>query len=233
MTTALVLLRRAGALLLATQLASPAWAHDAWVQPQDGRLVFLFGHAGKLEPATHAKVSALAAVNAAGQPLGAKLEPAAGALRVQVAGTPAVITSSYDNGFHSRTKEGSKPGAMNEVPGALGASHAVKFGKTVLAWGPPALKAMGQPLEIVPLAAPAGGVVAVQVLWQGQPLAGAKLTRFTADAQTPVVTDARGQARVPVPAGVQMISVAHRQPITGDARADVLSAEANLVLAAP
>ncbi|MBN9411142.1 MAG: DUF4198 domain-containing protein [Burkholderiales bacterium] len=231
MNTRLIL--RASGLLLAAGLASTARAHDAWVQPQDGQLVFLFGHAGKLEAATAAKVSALAAVNAAGQPLAARLVPTSGAPRVQVDGTPAVITSSYDNGFHSRTKEGSKPGPMNEVPGALGASHAVKFGKTVLAWGAPALKPVGQTLEIVPLAAPAGGAVTVQVLVQGQPLAGAKVSRFTTDTVAPVVTDARGQARVPVPPGVQMISVAHRQPLTGDARADVLSMEANLVLAAP
>lgn len=226
-------LRRAGAALLTAAVSAGALAHDAWVQPQDGQLVFLFGHAGKLEAASAAKVSALAAVNAAGQPLAARLVPSTGAPRVQVEGTPAVITSSYDNGFHSRTKEGAKPGPMNEVPGALGASHAVKFGKTVLSWGAPALKPMGQALEIVPLAAPSGGIVTVQVLSQGQPLAGAKVSRFTTESVAPVVTDARGQARVPVPPGVQMISVAHRQPLGGDARADVLSMEANLVLAAP
>ena len=114
------------------------------------------------------------------------------------------------------------------------ASFAVKFAKTVLAWNASVFKPVGQTLEIVPLAAPAAGVLPVQVLWEGKPLAGAKIVRPHDAKAAAVETDADGKAAIAVgKKAMQMLSVNHRHGVTADPKTDVYSAEANLVFTAP
>lgn len=213
-------------------LSLPALAHDAWVEPRDGAWVVLYGHGDKIEAYAPEKVRALTAADANGAALTVSLDAAASPLRARVGGQTALLAVHFDNGYWTKTTEGSKNLPKNEVPGALGASHSVKFGKTLLAWSVAATRPQGARLEIVPLAATApraGGTLPVRVLWDGKPLAGAKLARAGHGKEAPVEADAEGRAEVPVAAGRQMIVVNHKVALQNDARADHYSAAANLV----
>ncbi|MBK1680991.1 hypothetical protein CKO20_11490 [Rhodocyclus tenuis] len=220
------------AFALACTAASSTLAHDAWIEPVDAAYRVVFGHAGKLEAASAAKIRSVAAVDASGRSLAVKAE-AGDSPRLAVSGSPALLTLHYDNGFWSKTTEGSKNLPKNEVAGALSASHVVKFGKTIANWGRAVTKAQGQPLEIVPLVADtphAGDALPVQVLWESKPLPGARLkTAEYAGADKEVLTAEDGKAVVPLVKGRNTIQVMHRVDLVGDARADVLSTSANLI----
>ncbi len=210
----------------------PAHAHDAWIEAREAGYAVVFGHDGKLESYVPAKVKAITAVDGKGTVLRIKQAITADAVTFTVDGKPALITLHFDNGFWSKTTEGSKNLPKSEAPGAISASHAVKFGKTVFAWSPVVLKPQGQPLEIVPLSATApvaGKSLPVQVMWQGKPLAGAKITRADDEKRAPVTTDAEGKAFVPVAAGRQILTVSHKHELANDPRADSYSAAANLL----
>nr|WP_145546491.1 DUF4198 domain-containing protein [Variovorax boronicumulans] len=222
---------RGAATVLLTLAASGAFAHDAWIEPGGGGFAVVFGHDGKLETALASKVLKAQAIDAAGQAL--PLRQAG--LKVEVQGKPSLLLLHYDNGFWSRTPDGTKSGPMNEVPGALGGSHALKYGKTVQVWDAQASRPQGLPVEIVPQATQAptvGSQLPVQVLWDGQPLAGAVLSWQEGGQDKDTKADAQGRASVPVAKGRQMVSVSARRPLANDARADTLSVSSALVFEA-
>ncbi len=224
----------------ATLAAAPARAHDAWVVADgDGsRATVVFGHAGELAAFDAAKVRSLVALDAAGQPLPLQRRAAADGAYAVAAPRAAMWMLSFDNGYWSKAPGSptSENRPRTEVPGATTGTHAVKYGKTIVAWSPAVRQPQRQRFEIVPLTATpptAGATLPVQVWWDGRPLAGAKLVRDGAPAGTPpVVANADGRADVPVVAGTQRIVVAHRVELRDEPRADVLSAAANLVYTA-
>lgn len=220
-------LRHVAALALVLGAAA-VQAHDAWIDPAAGGFTVVFGHDGKLETALASKVLQAQAVDAAGKALPLRRD----GLQVAVDGKPSLLLLHYDNGFWSHTPEGSKSGPKNAVPGALSASHALKYGKTVLLWDAQASRPHGLPVEIVPQAtqAPAAGSqLPVLVLWDGQPLAGAMLSWHESGQDRETQADAQGRASVPVAKGRQMVSVSARRPLANDARADTLSVSSALV----
>lgn len=221
----------AAALLLAAGIA-PARAHDAWVAARADGLAVVYGHDGKLETCVPEKIRSVVLLDASGQPVPARRAVAGGEVRLAAGGAPALAVLHYDNGVWTKTADGSKNLPKNAVPGALSATHSVKYGKTVLRWGTAAGTAQGQALEIVPLAAAApaaGKTLAVRVLRDGRPLPGAKLLRTGHDKEAPPFeTDADGRAEVPVVAGWQALSVAQRVELRDDPHADALSLSANL-----
>lgn len=220
------------ALGIAALSSLPAQAHDAWTETRGGRYAVVFGHDGKLEEYDPAKVKQLAAVATSGAPLKVEQEANSRGVTFTLTGKPALVTLNYDNGFWTKTTDGQKNLPKNEVPGAISASHALKFGKTVYAWGAAAIKAQGQELEIVPLGAKApvsGKPVEVQVMWQGKPLAGAKVARVIGGPEISAITDASGKTRLGTVTGKQVLSVSHKQNLQNDPRADVLSMSASLM----
>lgn len=223
--------RHAATLVLAALLGTAVQAHDAWIAPATGGFTVVFGHDGQLETALPSKVLKAQAVGATGQALPLKLD----GLQVAVDGKPSLLLLHYDNGFWSRTPEGTKSGPKNAVPGAVSGSHALKYGKTVQVWDAQASRVQGLPVEIVPQTAqaPAAGTqLPVQVLWDGQPLAGATLSWQEGGRDKDTQADAQGRALLPVAKGWQMFSVSARRPIAGDARADTLSVSSALVFEA-
>ncbi|MCC7313001.1 MAG: DUF4198 domain-containing protein [Sulfuritalea sp.] len=233
-----MLLRKPQALLLSAALlalSGKVLAHDAWIEARGAEYVVLYGHGDKSESYAPAKVKAVSAIDAKGQPLPVVKEAGAESLRVTLKGQPALATLHFDNGYWSKTTEGSKNLPKNEVPGVLSAMHSVKFGKTIFAWTAVASKPQGLQLEIVPLASSApeaGKEITVQVLWEGKPLSGAKITRSEYSKEKPIETDAEGKARVPVVAGRQMLGTSHKHDLSNDPRADSYSVSANLVFTA-
>lgn len=229
----MTLVKTAAVFLLAA--AGHAFAHDAWVEAGGGAWVVRYGHGDKLESYAPAKVRALAAIDARGAALPVARQAGGEAVRATVAGRPALLTLSFDNGVWTKTTEGSKNLPKSEVPGAISATHAVKYGKTVVAWSAAVTRPQGQPLEIVPLAAgapAAGATLPVQVLFDGKPLAGAKIARAGHGKEAPFEADGEGKALLPVVAGRQMVVVGHKWELPGNAEADSLSAAANLLFEA-
>lgn len=223
--------------LLTAMLAGTAHAHDAWVEPLGDAYALYFGHTDQRTAFPPEKVRSVAARDAAGQTLVTRLSPLADGMRVDAAGQPALFVVHYDNGHWTKDPVSGKSvnQARTEVPGATGGSHAIKYGKSVMSWSAIAAQPQGQRLEIVPLASampPAGGALPVQVLWQGAPLAGARIVRMHAEKEPAIVADAQGRAEVPLIAGAQMIVVNHRVELQNDPRADVESNAANLVFTA-
>lgn len=227
--------RAAAALLSLAACALPVHAHDVWVAPQDDRLLLFFGHAGKLEPVVAAKLVFLAAGDGDGRALPVRAEVAGEkALQLQVRGKPTLVAATYDNGYWTKTTEGTKNLRKNEVSGGLGTSHAVKFAKTLLAWNGAVARPSGQALELVPQGLPQAGVLPVQVLWQGRPLAAAKVERSSPDQAPVLLTDAAGVVRVPVQSGVpQRLTVAQRVERVQDPETDTYTASATLWFTAP
>lgn len=230
-------LSAAASALVTGILAMPAMAHDVWVEARDGGFTVLYGHGTELEAYDPLKVKTLTALDAQGRSLPVSRRPATGPASVMVAidGKPALSTLYFDDGFWTKTEAGWKNLPKNAVQGAvLQSASYVQAGKTVYAWLPLVTQPQGLPLEIVPLRAQAptaGSQVQVQVLWEGRPLAGAKIALPGPDKPAPAVTDAQGRASIPVVGGRQIISVTHKLPLK-DERADELSFTANLVFTA-
>lgn len=218
--------------------AAGAHAHDAWIEQRGDAYAVVHGHDGKAETYAPAKVVALAAVDARGGAIALKRRAGGDLVQFTAAAPPALVTVHFDNGYWARSAP-DQPWLnlpMNAVPGATSGSHAVKYGKTIFAWQAVAMRPLGQPLEIVPAQASApvaGKSLAVQVLWQGRPWAGATLVRMAGGKEQAIVADAQGRAEVPVAAGQQMLVVNREEALKTDPRADRRAIAANLVFTAP
>ncbi len=239
MNTTLFRSRGRGIVLAAALTAAgAAAAHTATIE-SDGtpkRFAVLFwGHAGRTEPYPADRVTRVTALDARGQAIAVTLDQGAdGVVRANAAAVPALVALEFDNGIWSRAEGGKSVNRpMNENPGATRGTHALKHGKTVVVWNDVALRPVGQPLEIVPLAAAvprAGQPIRVRVLYEGRPLAGAKVA---ADEDAPAtLTDADGVTAFTPRRGRNTVWVNHRVDVAGDARMTQRSHEAVLVFAA-
>lgn len=221
---------RSLSLLAALLLGNAAQAHDAWVVPGGATHAILYGHGKSTESYDATKIQQVLAYDAKGRKLSVQLDRKAATPAVSAAGA-AMFVVDFDNGFWSKTEAGYQNLPKTQVQGALESSRSLKFGKTVLSWSAASSKPVGQRLEIVPLAttAPkAGGKLPVLVLFEGRPLADAKLSLEGHDDMAPVATDARGKAELILPAsGEVALDVGHKLPYKG-AEADEWSLSANL-----
>lgn len=213
---------------LATALAAlalglgSAQAHNVWLVPDanGAYLVQFGGHEGKLEEYSSDKLKAVTAYDRRGRKIDVSTAAAANGVRVKPAREPALLAAEFDNGFFSKTDTGpmvNKP--MDQNPGATSGVHARKFHKTVLQWGLIARKELGQAFEIVGTQSKdpqAGQPMKVQVLKDGKPVAGVRLS-IGEDGQ-PVTSAADGTATItPVEGNNQLLAIL-RLPVQGDAK---------------
>jgi nickel transport protein len=219
----------AAALLLGTT----ASAHTVWLEaakdnPRQYQVLFN-GHGGKVEPADPKKLKAFEARDAHGRRLDVKRTDGADGIKLRVDGDPAVITVHLDNGTHSRKAEGpSIEAPMNEVPGAIKATRALKYHKTIVSWQPSVTRAIGQPFEVVPVDATqpqAGKPFRVRVLIEGKPAAGVKLGTGEDGGENAPVTDANGVAAFVPAAGFNKMWAGKREAVTGNPAYTELSTE--------
>lgn len=216
-------------------VSSAALAHTAWLEPVPGKAgtyrVFFGGHAGKLEKLEPARAKTIDAMDAKGRKLKVSRTIDNDGMLVKVAGKPALITMHYDNGIHTRTATGpsiSKP--MNEVPGAISATNAVKYHKAVVSWVPMVTRPVGQPFEVVPMDATqprAGKPMRILVQMDGKPAAGIKVGRGEDNAEA--VTDANGVTTFTPQAGFNRVWAGKRIETTTEPRYTQLSYEYLLV----
>ena len=212
-------------------VGTAASAHTAWLvkdsRPGVWRLMF-GGHQGKAEPAVPVKLKEVSAIDTRGRALKVSRAIDGADVSLAVAGAPAMIALHYDNGIHTRT---STPGPsverpMNEVPGAVSATAAQKYGKSIVRWAPVVTRPIGQRLEVIPASAMqprAGQPMRVQVRLNGRPTAGIKLGRGedTADA----TTNANGMASFTPTAGTNKLWAGKRIAMARNPRFTELSYE--------
>jgi len=200
-------------------VSSAAAAHTVWLIQEAGQpdvfWVMFGGHAGAIDPYEADRLKTVRAMDANGRDLAVTRSGGDDSLRLRVAGEPVMIAVHFDNGIHSRTGSGpSVRRPMNEVPGAISATNAVKYNKTIVRWGSAVLtRPAGQPFEVIPQSAEApraGRPMQVQVRIDGRPAAGVRIGRGEDTAEA--TTDANGIASFTPEGGFNKLWAGQRIP---------------------
>lgn len=208
---------------------SAASAHDAWVDERGPAHAVRYGHADKVEAYDTKKVVAVNAWDARGVEVTTSTRVGDDGVRIE-APAAALIALDFDNGYWCKVDGKSRNVSKTEVPGATDGSRSLKFGKTVLAWNAALTRPLGRTLEVVPVSAAApvaGQPLTLVVLFEGKPLAGAKVNTGGTHYDKPLLTDDKGQVTVPVQPGLNIVGVGHSLPHDGP-QADKLNMAANL-----
>ena len=218
-------------VLLGSSLA--ASAHDVWLtiagEPAARRAIVNYGHPDDRPPALADKVVDLLMVTASAQK---SLREGIGSATVSglsvaqskpfVDDGHALLAARYDNGFWTKTSEGTyRNAARGFVSDAVDSMWSVKFAKALTGPDAPWQNALGHDLEIVPLSDPdrtkPGQTLQVKVLFRGKPLAGAEVERGDGVTAVPekdiprFKTDGEGVASVPiVSAGAHLLVIDHK-----------------------
>ncbi len=221
---------------LATATLS-AHAHDALFElatpTAPGQFIVRFADDGKPLPYPAAKLTRAWGYSADGKTLTLAQTPADGFVQVSAPPEASLLALEFDNGFYSRSTQGTVNKPMNEVPGAVSAVWAKKTGKYLLQWNAQAAKPVGLQLEIVPTSTVApkpGETITVQVLWEGKPIEGIKVSK--SEHAPGEKTDANGRATYKVDAGRNFVWTERRAKVAGDPRFDSLAAATNLIFVA-
>ena len=200
--------------------AMPAQAHGIWFAQRADRLALVYGDGAEDLDAVKRlpKISAVGGVGADGQPVPVTLEPEGRLAFVNLAGKPAIVTAAMNNGLWSKAPDGKWHGkGLDEVPGATVSGRYLKYATHLAALPSGALRPVpGLALQLVPVGAAfprqKGQPLTVQVLFQGKPLAGAKVWQdiVTDPDAAPFVADAEGRATLPVRnQGLNVVKAAH------------------------
>lgn len=186
---------------LASLAAGPAAAHDVWMTLSSGEVVpqihIHYGHPDDLQMPQADKLVDLSATDRAGTrvltPRLAASRSAPVLVSEPVPGLGATLLAArYDNGFWVKAPDGEYRNTTRRmVPNAGEAITSVKFAKLLAGPGAPWAAPVGHELEIVPVDDPlsvkAGGTLRVKVLFRGEPVANATVTR--SDGETVVAQD--------------------------------------------
>jgi len=230
------LFRLVTAMSILAASATAVAAHGVWVAERWGDLGVIYGHGAEDSPYDPSKVTSAKAIDESGAPI--ELEAKADGDRVWLMGTtePAVILIDFDNGFWSKASDGNwvnEP--KSKVPGATEAGHYVKHNISLIHLHGDIPPLPAQTLQIVPLANPsemkAGDTLRVRVMFEGKPLAGAKLMAdYINDSETASAeSDAEGKAEIVIRNnGLNVIAISHELPLTGDPDADTIGYFATL-----
>lgn len=236
-------------LLLAA--ASVALAHYPWILVLEEEPVLRFeigwGHNfprdGVMDPERIASLS-LAGPDGSLREFPVSAEPSHNAGELELSGL-YILAAQQVPSFYSRTAEGGQRGSRAEFPEVLRCSHSANSMKALVSRGKngdPG-RVLGHPLEIVPLADPAGlgagETLPVKVLYQGRPFQGTVEATWDgqSDKEIPAVTtetDASGVARIPLAgSGTWLVAVNVQEPYPDPAVCDHNSYTATLTLTIP
>lgn len=214
-----------------------AQAHDALFElttpatsSAPGQFIVRFADDGKPLPYPAAKLTRAWGYSADGKTLNLTQTPADGFVQVSAPAEATLLALEFDNGFYSRSTQGTVNKPMNEVPGAVSAVWAKKTGKYLVQWNALAAKPVGLQLEIVPTSATPpkpGETITLQVLWEGKPIEGIKVSKSEHAAGEK--TDANGRAIYKVDAGRNFVWAERRTKVSGDPRHDSLAVASNLI----
>lgn len=173
----------AAALLAAAATSTSAQAHGIWFAQRSGQLALIYGvGADDLDSVKRLPLlKSVAGYDADWKAVPAKFRVAGPLLLVDSDGAPTVVTAVLDNGVWSKTPDGAwhKKG-RDELPNAVTSEKTIKY--AVVIRGPlstPLTALPEQTLQIVPADATLplllGKPLKLRVLFNGKPLAGAKV----------------------------------------------------------
>lgn len=193
---------------LALGTASAAWGHGIWFAQRADRLALIYGDGAEdLDVVKRLpKITAVAGVGAQGRPVPVALEPEGRLAFVNLDHKPAVVTATMNNGLWSKDAAGQWHGkGRDEVADAKLSARYLKYATHLVTLPAGALAPVpGLALQIVPLAARfprhKEESLTVQVMFDGRPLAGAKVWQdlVTDPDGTPQVADAEGRVTLRV-----------------------------------
>lgn len=234
-TTYFSSIAKRGLILAALGFAvGSAHCHDVWFDVASPatteQYLVRFTDDTKPVPYTQDKLTKVWGYDAAGKILVLKPVMEGDLARVTAPPEAVLLALEFDNGFYSRTTQGTVNKPMNEAVGAVSAVWAQKAGKHVTQWGATAQKPIGLRLEIVPLAAvlpKSGDTLTVQVLSDGKPVEGVKVSK--GEHESGVKTDEQGRATYKVGPGRNFVWAERRVKVEGDPRYDTLAVSTNLV----
>jgi nickel transport protein len=219
-------------------------AHGIWFAERAGKLAIVYGEGPEdLEIVPRAaKVSGLAAYDAAGAAVTTKLIKTEYLLLVDTEKKPAVFTAVLDNGLwttDASNQEFNK--GKNEVPNAKDSGHYWKYAVHVRADLKAPLGALpGQRLQLTPVAVQLpkkkDESITLRALFDGKPLGNAAvLADFVNEPTAPTLrTAADGTITVKVRNhGLNVISVVHNTPTENPAQADKVQHRATLSFSLP
>lgn len=229
-------LKQLGLTCLLSLVPVASHAHGVWLEMQHGQLAVVYGHGGEEDAYDPAKLTSIAVC-----PMGTGCAPAATIAHETHVTLPmpeaaSVITAAFDNGYWSKDAAGEwQNTSMDLVLGATEGGQYLKHSIYLSGAIAGGHKAMGLPVEIVPLADPfamkAGDLLPVQVLMNGKPLAGAEITADYVNAvdAAPILADADGKAMVPLRnQGLNVLSVSASEPHPEPAKAQEIGHTATL-----
>lgn len=188
--------------------ASAAWSHGIWFAQRADRLALIYGDGAEdLDVVKRLpKITAVAGVGALGKPVPVTLEPEGRLAFVNVDHKPAIVTATMNNGLWSKDAAGRWHGkGRDEVADATLSARYLKYATHLVALPTGALEPVpGLALQIVPVAAKfprnKEEPLTVKVIFEGRPLAGAKVWQdlVTDPDGTPQVADAEGRVTLRV-----------------------------------
>lgn len=186
----------------------PTQAHGIWFAQRADRLALVYGDGAEDLDAVKRlpKISSVAGIGGDGQPVAVTLEPEGKLPFVNLANKPAIVTATMNNGLWSKAPDGQWHGkGKDEVPGATTSGRYLKYAAHLVTLPAGALRPVpGLALQLVPVGARfprnKGEPLTVQVLFEGKPLAGAKVWQdvVTDPDATPLVADREGRVTLPV-----------------------------------
>lgn len=214
-----------------TILPSLAAAHGIWLAQRLDQTAVIYGHGSEDGAYDPAKVTDVFGLTATGERVAVAITPHEGNVTLDIPEGPAVIATTFDNGFWIKDATGNWQNVgKQQVPDGTEAHHPLKYNTHLTGPFDGALAPWGATLEIVPQSNPAalayGEDYTVQVLLNGAPLPGVAVINDYINLPqvvTPTVTDANGMVAVKVTsAGLNVVGVEHTAKLTGDPDTDEL-----------
>ena len=215
--------RHLAPLLLAAPLCGPpaVSAHDLWIEPLPGGYDILYGHhpqasheGARQVPYRAEAVKSVVCLDVAGARRPAKADSRS---PVRVMGDCAVLYVLTSSGYWTKTTAGTKNLKKTEAVSPLSAWQSFESVKHLSTWGPAASEPIGAPLELVPTQDPLrlrdGDKLAVRVLADGKPVAGA-VVRYAGKPRGETGADGSVNVRVRH-GGLQLIQASVRTPHAG------------------
>ncbi|RAU20029.1 DUF4198 domain-containing protein [Paramagnetospirillum kuznetsovii] len=214
------MIKRATIAAILAAITAPASAHDIWLTAGPGRVEVHYGHPADFSQPDKARLFDLSAVaNGKAASLLGEVTVTDAILAAPLPKAASVVAARYDNGFWAQTTQGYRNTNRRNLPDALKSMWSQKFAKLLLP-GDGMTQAVGQRLEIVPLADPfrlkPGERLKVRVDYAGKPLAGAEVEigdgKTKTDQPKKAKADAGGIAEIEPAVTQTVLTVVHRVP---------------------
>ncbi len=215
---------------------NPVFAHDPWVEKQDGKLLAVFGHinSNEFEMLELGKIKEAQGIDNNGRKAEVKMMQNNNAVSILPEKELSAVTLFMDNGYWVKTTDGSKNISKREAKKYMDAneyvesSHSIKYSKTILRWHPKLAEPLGMRSEIVPLKDPfgikTGKVLPIRFLFEGRPVEGAliEVSGYGKESVTELKTNKEGMADVFIDKpGVLKITAQHKIPQKDNPDADL------------